>query len=163
MRSSREGAPDRAALLRLLHEAFVGPAWHGPSVAAALRGARAAEALWRPAQGRNTIWELVLHLAYSKHVVLRRLTGHAGRFPRRLRRPWWPALPRPADEAAWQRDRALLEDCHRALVAAVQAAPGAALARVTRRPLAEHVAGIALHDTYHGGQIRLLRKLREVR
>jgi len=156
----RRGAPpDGARAVALLEEAFTGPAWHGPSLAGALRGVTPAEASWRPAPGRNTVWELLLHTAYAKHVVLGRLLGRSERFARPLRRAWWPATPEPADEAAWRRDRALLHASHRALVGAVRAASPAQLAGGARRPLIEQLAGAALHDTYHGGQISLVRKL----
>lgn len=158
--SARRGAPaDAARAVGLLEEAFAGPAWHGPSLRTALRGVTPAEARWRPAPGRNTVWELLLHTAYAKHVVLRRLLGRGQPFARKLRRAWWPAVPEPADDTAWRRDRTLLEATHRALVDAVRAASPAALARGAKRPLVEHLAGAALHDTYHGGQISLIRKL----
>ncbi len=162
--STRRGAPlDGTRAVTLLEEAFTGPAWHGPCTRAVLRGVPAEMARWRPAPGRNTIWELVLHLAYTKRRVLSRLTGNSVRFPRRLRRPWWPELPEPADDRAWRRDLGLLRQTHRELVQAVAGASARALARVSRRPLADHVAGVALHDTYHGGQIGLLKKLYEGR
>ncbi len=148
-----------ADAVAVLEEAFTGPAWHGPSLTAALRGVLPAEARWRPAPGRNTIWELVLHAAYTKHVVLGRLVGRRNRFARPLPRAWWPAAPDPADDAAWRRDRALLDASHRALLDAARRASPAALAQGARRPLIEQLAGAALHDTYHGGQISLLRKL----
>ena len=157
---ARRGTPaDGARVVALLDEAFTGPAWHGPSLTGALRGVTPAEARWRVAPGRNTVWELLLHTAYTKHVVLGRLLGRTERFARPLPRAWWPATPDPADDAAWRRDRALLDASHRALVAAVRQASPAALSRGARRPLAEQLAGAALHDTYHGGQISLLRKL----
>ena len=149
----------RPRVLALLEEAFAGPAWHGPSLTGALRGVTPAEARWRAAPGRNTIWELLLHAAYTKYVVLGRLVGRGERFARPLRKAWWPATPDPADDAAWRRDRALLDASHRALVNAVRSVSPAALARGASRPLIEQLAGAALHDTYHGGQISLLRKL----
>jgi hypothetical protein len=158
-RSSPRLAPDRARVLALLEEAFTGPAWHGPSLTGALRGVTPAEARWRVAPGRNTIWELLLHAAYTKHVVRSRLLGRAERFPRPLPRAWWPALPDRLDVTAWRRDRALLTAAHRALVEAVAMATQAQLLRPLRRPLFQQIAGAALHDTYHGGQIGLLRKL----
>jgi hypothetical protein len=158
--AARRSAPAGGVrAVALLDEAFRGPAWHGPSLTGALRGVTAREASWRPAPGRNTIWELLLHAAYTKHVVLARLSGRPGRFARPLRRAWWPAPPEPADEPAWRRDRRLLDASHRALMDAATGASAAALARGARRPLIEQLAGAALHDTYHGGQISLLRKL----
>jgi len=159
----RASRTDSAGAAALLEEAFRGPAWHGPSLTNVLRGVTPAEALWRPAPGRNTIWELLLHTAYTKHVVLGRLVGRTDRFARALPRAWWPATPAPADDAAWRRDRALLDTSHRALVDAVRGASPAALARGAKRPLIEQLAGAALHDTYHGGQIGLLRKLYRAR
>jgi hypothetical protein len=159
MRRGGNPTADRADAARLLEEAYRGPAWHGPSLTTALRGVTASEAAWRPAPGRNTIWELVLHAAYAKHVVLGRLTQRRGSFGRALRRPWWPAPSEPADERSWRRDRALLTATHAALVAAVRRASSAELRRRVRRPMVDHIGGVALHDTYHGGQISLLRKL----
>jgi hypothetical protein len=76
-----------------------------------------------------------------------------------LPRAWWPALPDRLDATAWRRDRALLTVAHRGLVEAVTTATEAQLLRPLRRPLLLQIAGAALHDTYHGGQIGLLRKL----
>jgi DinB superfamily len=159
MRGAQRRNGERGRAVALLEEAFRGPAWHGPSLSGVLRGVSAAEASWRPSPGRNTIWEMVLHAAYTKHVVRGRLLQRSERFPRPLPRAWWPAAPEPADDAAWRADRALLVASHEALVDAVRRAPPAALNRRLRRPLLEHLAGVALHDTYHGGQVGLLRKL----
>lgn len=163
MAARRAAETGGARAVVLLDEAFSGPAWHGPSLKVALRGVTAAEACWRLAPGRNTIWELLLHAAYTKHVVLGRLAGRTDRFARPLRKAWWPVTPDAADEGAWRRDRALLESSHRALLDAVKRASAAALARGVRRPLIEQLGGAALHDTYHGGQISLLRKLYQAR
>lgn len=137
-------------LEQLLDEAFHGPAWHGPSLWSTLKGVSWRQALWRPAPGRNTIWELVLHAAYGKHLVRRRLSGGGPAFPRPLRKAWWPRLPTQPDAAAWRADLALLRESHEQLMQAV---------RHPRRAARRHTVGIALHDTYHAGQIRLLRRL----
>jgi hypothetical protein len=160
MMAARSRSPaERAQVLALLDEAFHGPAWHGPSLTVALRGVTPEEATWRAAPGRNTIWELLLHAAYTKHVMRGRLLARTERFPRALHRAWWPAPPETPDAASWRRDRSLLAAAHRALVEAVATASAAQLARRLRRPLLAQIAGAALHDTYHGGQIGLLRKL----
>lgn len=148
-------------LARTLEEAHHGPAWHGPALRPILNGCDATEASWRVADGRNTIWELVLHAAYGKHIIRTRLTGTRARFPRAAARYWWPAAPEPSDEA-WSADLALLDATHRALVEAIESISPATLARRRagkRHTLGDEALGIALHDTYHGGQIALLRKL----
>ena len=156
---------DRDELLRLLNEAYHGPAWHGPSLRAALRGVSADEAAWRAGADRPTIWELALHAAYTKHRVVGRLLAPAPAFARKLARAWWPQPDAEASvhpEAAWRRDLDVLHQSHRRLVEAVAEVPIARLLarrRGSQRLLGAEVAGVALHDVYHAGQIRLLRRL----
>ncbi|MBX6363285.1 MAG: DinB family protein [Gemmatimonadetes bacterium] len=130
----------------------------------ALAGVTAEVAAWRPGSGRNTIWELTLHLAYTRHRLLGRVGEAAGRFPRRLARPWWPRMPERPTAAAWREDRALLEGLQERLLEAVARVPAERLATRRarqRRTIAHELLGVALHDTYHAGQIRLLVRLRE--
>ena len=152
------------ALVRLVKQSFRGPAWHGPSVTAALRGLDAEAANWRPAPGRPNAWEILLHLAYSRHVMLQRLTGERShRFERPLKKQWWPAPPMERSETSLRQDRQLLQSYQTRLLDVVSRLTSRELS-VSRRgrhhSLAEEVVGIAMHDAYHSGQIRLLRVLR---
>ena len=158
-----EGQPTRDVILRALREIYAGPAWHGPSMREALRGVSPDAAARRVAPGRNTIWELVLHLAYTRHRLLHRMGAAEERqFPRRFTKSWWPAAPAEPTPAAWRADLALLADYQARLVAAVGRAPLARL-RITRpgqrRTIAHELLGVAFHDAYHAGQIRLLARL----
>jgi uncharacterized damage-inducible protein DinB len=161
---ARAAEPSRELIAWTLAESYAGPAWHGPTVRDALRGITAAQAARRVAPGRNTIWDLVRHLTYGRHLVMRRLNPKSPieKFPYPLRRSWWPVLPKDQSEQAWRADRALLDDYHSRLLAAVANASDAALRRRrarNRRTIAQELLGLALHDTYHAGQIRLLTKL----
>ncbi|HEX9737132.1 MAG TPA: DinB family protein [Thermoanaerobaculia bacterium] len=149
-------------LLRFLDEGFDRKAWHGPNLTSALRGLTPEQASWRPATGRNCTWDLTLHCAYWKNVVRRRLgVDPEDRFP--LPGSDWLPLPEPLDDAAWRSSLRLLKDEHRKLRAAVAGLTVAELyqpaAPNRKRPRIEHVRGIAAHDLYHAGQIRLLRRL----
>ena len=152
------------ALVRLLKESFRGPAWHGPSVIGALRGLDAEAASWRPALDRPNAWEIMLHLAYARHVMLRRSTGvRSHRFPRPLRKRWWPGTPMESSESALGQDRKLLQRYQAQLLDGVSQLTSKQLS--ARRPgrhhtLGEELVGLAMHDAYHSGQIRLLRVLR---
>ncbi len=155
-----EGTDVVEALAGLLDEAYDRPAWHGPNLRGALRGLAAAAAARRPAPGRHCIWEIALHCAYWKYAVRRRLTGEGARgsFPRRPSN--WPRLPERPDAAAWRSDLALLDDAHEKLRAAVAAFPARRLGeRRGQSTAARLIYGIAAHDVYHAGQIRLLIKL----
>lgn len=147
-------------LLDNLDRAYRGKSWHGTSLRGTLRGLDPETALWRPAADRNCVWDLLLHAAYWKYVVRRKLTGEGrGSFARAGSN--FPELPDPADAAALKADLALLDAEHEALRAAVQALDPATLAR--RRGewrVLDHVLGAAAHDLYHAGQINLLKRLR---
>lgn len=163
VRRRPEATPSKDVLLRLLREVYRGPAWHGPSVRDSLRGVTAAQAQRRPAPGRNSIWELVLHLAYARHRMVIRIArlqaGEITRFPHRLRKAWWPLPPEKQDAPAWKADLALLDTYQDRLLNAIEAAPPTVLARHragSSRSLGQELAGNAIHDAYHAGQIRLL-------
>jgi hypothetical protein len=142
-------------LLDGLDEAFDRKSWHGPNLRSSIRGVTALQAAWRPAEGRHNIWELALHAAYWKYVVRQRLVGEkreafALKGRNYFRRP--VGEPRDAD---WRSDLAILESEHRSLRDAV-----AALESISVR-LEHMIRGVAAHDVYHAGQIRLLRRLQE--
>jgi hypothetical protein len=143
-------------VLALLDEGYSRKTWHGPNLRQSLKGVSARQAALRPAPGRHNIWELALHSAYWKYAVRRRIEGgKRGSFILKGSN----FFPRPekgkATEAAWRADLALLEREHNELEAAIR--------RVLKTPLAKKLLpalyGVAFHDVYHAGQIRLLRRL----
>lgn len=147
---------DQAIILALLDEAFSKKTWHGPNLRQSLKALTAEQAAWRPAPGRHNIWEETLHAAYWKYAVRRRLEGsQRGSFI--LKGSNFFARPQKgrATEAAWRADRAILENEHRAMVRTIR--------KVLQSPKAKKhlrmLYGIAFHDVYHAGQIRLLRRL----
>jgi hypothetical protein len=143
-------------ILALLEEGYSRKTWHGPNLRQSLKGVSARQAAWRPAPGRHNIWELALHAAYWKYAVRRRIQGgKRGSFI--LKGSNFFARPEKgkATEAAWRSDLLLLEREHLALEAAIR--------RVVKTPRAKKLLpalyGVAFHDIYHAGQIRLLRRL----
>ncbi|MCA8975463.1 MAG: DinB family protein [Planctomycetes bacterium] len=156
---SRAADPRIPLLIDQLDRAYRGPSWHGTSLRGTLRGLTTELALWRPGPDRNSIWQLVLHAAYWKYTVRRKLSGAArGSFPRAGAD--FPLLPSPPDDAGWKADLQLLDDEHAALRTAVEAiTPGRLLDRRGAWRLVDFVSGAAAHDLYHAGQINLLKKL----
>jgi uncharacterized damage-inducible protein DinB len=143
-------SPEVTLLLQILDEAYEKPAWHGPNLRNSIRRVPIAEASWRPASDQPNIWEIAVHAAYWKYVVWRRLSGaKRGSFPRKGS-DWFA---RPAEDADWGEDVALLDEMHRKLRGAVAEITTEQLAL---RPL---LSGVAAHDVYHAGQIQMLRRL----
>lgn len=147
--------PALTAFVEAFDRAYDLSSWHGPNLRGALRGVTAEEALWRPKPGVHNIWELAIHAAYWKYVVRRKLAGLArGSFP--LKGSNWIASPDAADAPAWKGVLALLESEHRQLREMIMALSDAELRDANKRRL---LAGVAAHDLYHAGQIRLVRRL----
>lgn len=149
-----------AFLLQLVDQAYGQPTWHGPNLTGALKGVKVAEALWRPAEDRRSIWEYALHCAYWKYMATRHIKGDLarGNFPRKPAN--FPASPENPSARAWKADLELLYAYHLELRKAVeQLKPKQLTHKSGRWTLAEHAFGVANHDIYHAGQIRLLRRL----
>ena len=141
-------------LLQIIDAGYEKRAWHGPNLKQSLRGISAKEASWRPGPGRHNIWEIVLHAAYWKYIVRRRLVGAPRGSFSLAGSNWFPAPAKASDEA-WKRDRALLEQEHGKLRDAIA---GLGDPSLRQAPLA-WLYGIAFHDVYHAGQIQLLKRL----
>jgi hypothetical protein len=149
-------------LLEIIDQAYNRKSWHGTNLGGSIRGVAAAKAAWRPQPGRHNIWEIVVHAAYWKYVVLRRLTGQRrGSFA--LEGSNW--FPRPLGEltaAAWKADVALLDEVHQSLRAAIEGLDAKTLRRARSGSQLSDcflISGIAAHDLYHAGQIQLLKRL----
>jgi hypothetical protein len=140
----------------LLDEAYEKKTWHGPNLKQSLKGVSAEQAAWRPGLGRHNIWEVTLHAAYWKYAVRRRFEGgKRGSFVLKGSNFFSRPEKGKLTEAAWGEDKKLLEREHRTLRETVVKVLRAR--RATK--LLPQLYGIAFHDIYHAGQIRLLRRL----
>jgi hypothetical protein len=153
--------PEIALLLRSLDHAYERKAWHGPNLRGSVRGVTAEQASWRPRPDRHCIADNVVHCAYWKYAVRRRLRAEKrGSFD--LKGSNWFRLPEPLPEATWRDYLVLLDKEHRLLYEAVAELPEdrlhekAAGSKLSNMTL---IHGIAYHDVYHAGQIQLLKRL----
>ena len=162
VKPKRQSRRRTETLLALLDEAFDRASWHGTNLRGAIRGITAAAAAWRPRPGRHNIWELVVHAAYWKYAVRRRLTGEKrGSFA--LQGSNWFERPVENNERAWRADVRLLLREHELLRDVIARLGDADLDRKTggrRWTRGALIRGVASHDLYHAGQIQLLKRLR---
>ena len=137
--------------------------WHGgATVLGALRGVNPEEAAWKPAPDRHSIWDLTLHIAYWNYAIRRRITGGAhGGFPRSPSN--WPAPPEEVTLSSWKEDRALVREYHALLLEAMLDFDPSRLDELSggqnEYTYADLLMGIVLHDTYHAGQIQMVKRL----
>jgi hypothetical protein len=150
-----------AHYVALIDEAYDRKAWHGTTLRGSIRGVTPEQAAWRPGPNRHNIWEIVVHAAYWKYAVARRLGGgRRGAFA--LEGSNWFRRPDETATGGWRDDVHLLDAQHAALrTLAVALDP----ADLPRRPRGSGqtrefmLRGIAAHDLYHAGQIQLLKRL----
>jgi uncharacterized damage-inducible protein DinB len=154
-------SPSMQIILELIDQSYQKKAWHGPNLRGSIRGLSVREALRRPSPARHNIWEIVVHCAYWKYIVRRRITGERrGSFP--VIGSNWFRRSGALSEEQWRDDIRLLSESHRSLRQAITALGDMDL-NVT--PAGSKVSnaviltGIAAHDVYHAGQIQLLKRL----
>jgi len=149
-------------LLEVIDQGFDRQSWHGSNLRSSIRGVMQRQALWRPQPQRHNIWEHVLHAAYWKYIVRRRILNEKrGSFP--IKGSNW-IKPQETTVAAWRRDVQLLLEMHESMRAAIADVSPTKLytrlqgAKVTYFFL---ISGVAAHDVYHAGQIPLLKRLQK--
>jgi hypothetical protein len=148
-------------LLQILDEGYEKLAWHGPNLKGSIRGVSAEKAAWRPRPDRHSIADNVVHAAYWKYAVRRRLRGDKrGSFA--LKGNNWFDLPSPLSDSQWKAFVVLLDQEHRELREVIKQfsperlhayPPGGKFRFISQ------IHGIAMHDVYHAGQIQLLKRL----
>lgn len=148
-------------MVELARQAFDGGAWHGPSVREVLEGLEAQRAARRPLPAAHSIWELVVHMAFWKDVVRRRLEGE--RITEVAPADNWPEII-DTSAAAWDRAVAGLQRSHDRLVERMADVPDAQLADTivsdgdATFTVYATLHGVIQHDLYHAGQIAILNK-----
>lgn len=150
-------------LLQIVDEAFDLKSWHGTNLRGSIRGLSAEQVAWRAQPARKNIHEIVLHCAYWKYTVRRRLTGEKrGSFS--LPGSNW--FTRPTDDRidpeVWKADVRLLVEMHANMRETIaQLSP----TRLTKQApggsttILQLITGIAAHDLYHAGQIQTIKRL----
>jgi DinB superfamily len=152
-----------AELVALIDQGFNVRSWHGPNLQGSLRGVSVRLAAWRPTPERHNIWEIAVHAAYWKYRICRQIAASPPPAFDRKGSDWF-RLPAEQTQRAWKADRQALSAWHARLRAAVEQLDPGELDRrrgKERRTFRWIITGIAAHDLYHAGQIRLLRRMAE--
>ena len=142
-------------LIDYMDSVFYGPGWHGPELYTTLQALSLEQALQKAGPEGYCAWQLLLHCAYWKHVILQRLGVTTGAFERTP--DDFPALPDRPDGDAWERDLQLLVEKHEAIKAEVRRLANSELSEMSldeQFSKESLVLSIAAHDVYHTAHIR---------
>lgn len=147
---------ETARVAEQLRRVMVGGAWHGPSVLEALDRVPASAAAAHPIVGAHSIWELVLHIDVTQRLILARLRGEN---PAATEADFFPPVTETS-ESAWKASVARLRTQEDQLLAVVATLSDARLDGTVPggSTVYETLHGHAQHNSFHAGQIRLLRK-----
>lgn len=135
--------------------------WHPPLVEA-VRGLTAAQAVWKPALERHSIWQIVRHLTHWKRSVIERWQGGSPDVDA-LNAVDWQEVS--GDNAAWEADVQALLEVSRQIREMIAQWDDEELVRppaASPKPKVFTAMDLACHDAYHTGQIRYLRALEGV-
>lgn len=128
----------------------------------ALDGVNAAEAAWTSSGFSNSIWQIVNHLIFWNEDVIHRMNGTENPHKAEDNEETFGIPGDPEDEMGWAQTVTRLNEVMNHLKTVIAdlddeklKAPYAA----NRSSLERLLSNIMMHDTYHIGQIVLLRKL----
>lgn len=150
---------DRIGLIRALRAyGWEKVGWFVP-LAVTLEGCTAAEAAWQPPGGGNTIWQTVNHINhYNEHLICRMMDRPFETFG--TNEETFGAPGNPEDAASWQatlgQTHRIAEELNGLFGAASDAELDVMIGDASR---VDRLASWIMHDTYHTGQIALLRKM----
>jgi uncharacterized damage-inducible protein DinB len=155
---------DFEALRDDLKQVYDGDPWHDGPITALLKGVDAKAAARRTVPNCHTIWELVLHMTVWTREVASRVRGADAKDPPED----WPKQPAKATDSDWRAAQDDLRTAHEDLLRAVDALKSPDLLRMvgdqrspslgTGKTVGSHIRGLLQHDTYHEGQIAILKK-----
>ena len=148
---------DRRLLLRMVEEAYRQSTWNGTNLRASLKHVSVDEAGWRPRNARHNIAEIVLHSAYWKFSIRKRLTGDR-KATFALKGKDWFDVKTPVDDERWAELLAVLDGEHKQLAKAIERSEQTLqYGSSSDREMVRKLFGVAMHDAYHTGQVHLIQ------
>ncbi|KIC92587.1 DinB family protein [Flavihumibacter sp. ZG627] len=140
-----------------MQEMYDGEPWLDVSLLPVLRQVPACLAAKKLRPDRNSIWEIVNHLAAWKEAVLRRLTVGKETSPEHN---FFLPVENKSD-ASWEASLKALEQAHKKWMMFLEGMEDKDLDKIYygNRSWHYHIEGLIQHDAYHLGQIVLLTKL----
>jgi uncharacterized damage-inducible protein DinB len=137
-----------------------------PPLTSALASVTAAQASWKPAPERHSIWQIVRHMTQWMEAGIRAIDAEPLDYEDLQKSDWRPVS---GDERDWQMDVERLHKAYRQLKERLTTMSDEDLAGMLepyrgkpRYETAIRFIRTATHDTYHLGQIRYLRALQSL-
>jgi hypothetical protein len=104
-----------------------------------------------------SVWGIVLHILYHKHVTIRLLQGDHSVGPFPYEQADWPSIPPYPDRDKWKQVLTYLQTIHNTYISTLQTFPIEQLNEVLppwQCTIGDVIRKITCHDLYHVAQIR---------
>lgn len=148
-------------LLKDLDNLQQGACWIGYNALQVLEGLDATSAQTRAYVGGNTIWQIVNHICFWRELVARRVNE---------RKPVQTELegfdtPAFADETSWKATLERFQNSYQVLREAIASLPESELYLILEgdQTMYYNIEGCILHDSFHLGQVILLKRMAGIR
>jgi len=137
---------DREMLIQMWDEMWNSYTWI-PSWNKSFADLTAKQAAWKPDPKRNSIWQILNHIAFWRETMVNRLAGKPPT-DEVVAKSNWESPAEPTD-AAWREALARLERSHQAIRKALG----------DEKVPVEKLRYLLPHDAYHLGQVMYVRAL----
>lgn len=141
---------DRSAILKLWDDAWNEGLW-AASWSKSVDGLSGAQAAWKPAAGRHSIWQCLEHCMFWRDVSVNRTRGGQSPSDEEVARRNFPDIA-DASDAAWRDAVARFSASHQRVRAFIAEANSDI----------SSIPSMLAHDCYHMGQINYLRALQSL-
>ncbi len=141
-------ATDRELLAKLWDEGWTAGLW-AASWERSVADLTPEQASWTPANGRHSIWQIVLHMCFWNEDAIRHLKDPTPNSPQRLAEHNFPVI-KDASQAAWEATIKRFKASHETIAKAI--------ADPTIKD-ASRLVYLVPHNSYHIGQINYLRSM----
>jgi hypothetical protein len=123
-----------------------------------IEGLTLEQALWRPASDKHCIWQIVRHMNYWKRWAFKYLKEGIKENAKDFN---WAALPEVQNEENWKKDREDVKTLHEEFKT-ICSGLGIKLF-VSGEENIVFFRTVLFHDSYHSGQIGLIRSLQGIK
>ena len=137
---------DREMLIQMWDEMWNSYTWI-PGWNKSFSDLTAKQAAWKPDPKRNSIWQILNHIAFWRETMVNRLAGKPPTDEVVAKRNW--ESPAEPTDAAWREALARLERSHQAIRKALG----------DEKVPVEKLRYLLPHDAYHLGQVMYVRAL----
>ncbi len=139
---------------------YNGHPWYGDSICQILENVTPAKAYWRPTRDAHSIAQLVSHMMYWRHTLIKRLDGDINYKPSMKSDDNWKSNGQ-LKKLGWKSLRKSLDESQTKLLNLLAKQNDTLLKKKysEKASFLDLINGILQHDLYHTGQIAYLKSI----